>query len=122
MVLATSALLTLVSFFSLRMRPGAFVPSRWRLPECMRRILPVAVTLKRFAAPRCVFNFFFGFEAFLGIAKTFLAWHQCAQFCVLKSKRPPRKAAATTTALAVPVALSVWLPPRLFWERARRPG
>src|SRR5580704_4067842 len=52
------------------MRPGAFVPSRWRLPECMRRILPVAVTLKRFAAPRCVFNFFFGFEAFLGIDKT----------------------------------------------------
>jgi hypothetical protein len=31
------------------------------------------VTLKRFAAPRCVFNFFFGFEAFLGIDKTFLA-------------------------------------------------
>src|ERR1700685_3943806 len=35
-------------------------------------ILPLAVTLKRFAAPRCVFNFNFGFEAFLGIAKSSL--------------------------------------------------
>src|SRR5579863_85916 len=67
-----SALLTSVSFFSLRMRPGAFVPSRWRLPECERIILPVAVTLKRFAAPRCVFNFNFGLEAFLGISKSSL--------------------------------------------------
>jgi hypothetical protein len=31
--------------------------------------LPVAVTLKRLRAPRCVFNFIFGFDAFLGIAK-----------------------------------------------------
>src|SRR5580704_788849 len=59
------------------MRPGALVPSKWRLPECIRRILPDAVTLKRFAAPRWVFNFFLGFEAFLGIGKTFLAWEQC---------------------------------------------
>ena len=71
-VFSVSALLTSVSFFSLRMRPGAFVPSKCRLPECERMILPVAVTLKRFAAPRCVFNFLFGFEAFLGIAKSSL--------------------------------------------------
>src|ERR1700676_2550701 len=64
-----SVLFTRVSFFSLRMRPGFFVPSRWRLPECMRRILPVAVTLKRLAAPRCVFSFIFGFDAFLGITR-----------------------------------------------------
>src|SRR5258708_22691151 len=67
-MLATSALLTSVSFFSLRMRPGAFVPIKWRLPECPRLILPLAVNLKRFLAPRCVFNFNFGFDAFLGIA------------------------------------------------------
>jgi hypothetical protein len=38
------------------------------LPECPRLILPLAVILKRFLAPRCVFNFNFGFDAFLGIA------------------------------------------------------
>src|SRR2546428_4647949 len=63
-----SALLTSVSFFSLRMRPGALVPIKWRLPECPRLILPFAVNLKRFLAPRWVFNFNFGFDAFLGIA------------------------------------------------------
>src|SRR5712691_11927166 len=67
-MLATSALFTSVSFLSLRMRPGAFVPIKWRLPECPRLILPLAVILKRFLAPRCVFNFNFGFDAFLGIA------------------------------------------------------
>src|ERR1700704_4295900 len=67
-MLGMSALLTSVSFFSLRIRPGALVPIKWRLPECMRRILPVAVILKRFLAPRWVFNFNFGFDAFLGIA------------------------------------------------------
>jgi hypothetical protein len=35
----------------------------------MRIILPVAVTLKRFAAPRWVLSFNFGFDLFLGIAK-----------------------------------------------------
>jgi len=50
------------------MRPGAFVPMRWRLPECMRLILPFAVILKRFLAPRCVFSFSFGFVEFLGMA------------------------------------------------------
>jgi hypothetical protein len=52
----------------LRMRPGLFVPIKWRLPECPRLILPLAVNLKRFLAPRWVFNFNFGFDAFLGIA------------------------------------------------------
>jgi len=32
-------------------------------------ILPLAVNLKRFLAPRWVFNFNFGFDAFLGIAE-----------------------------------------------------
>src|SRR6266851_9159331 len=63
-----SALLTSVSFLSLRMRPGALVPIKWRLPEWPRLILLLAVNLKRFRAPRCVFNFSFGFDAFLGIA------------------------------------------------------
>src|SRR3989442_15511929 len=67
-MLATSALLTSVNFFSLRMRPGLFVPIKWRLPECPRLILPFAVNLKRFLAPRWVFNFNFGFDLFLGIA------------------------------------------------------
>src|SRR4029077_15400884 len=50
------------------MRPWALVPVKWRLPECMRTILPVAVNLKRLAAPRCVFSFFLGLVEFLGIA------------------------------------------------------
>jgi hypothetical protein len=45
------------------------VPIKWRLPECPRLILPFAVNLKRFLAPRCVFNFNFGFDLFLGIAE-----------------------------------------------------
>src|SRR5580692_7352534 len=65
---ATSLGLTSVSFFSLRMRPGAFVPIRWRLPECIRLILPFAVILKRLRAPRWVFSFSFGFVEFLGMA------------------------------------------------------
>lgn len=46
-------------FFKRRMRFGDFVPSKCRLPECMRITLPVAVTLNLLAAPRCVFNFIF---------------------------------------------------------------
>src|SRR5262250_1926148 len=68
MVLALSAWLTCVSFFSLRMRRAGLVPSRWRLPECMRTILPFAVILKRFFAPRWVFSFIFGFSELRGIA------------------------------------------------------
>jgi hypothetical protein len=48
------------------MRFGFFVPIKWRLPECPRTTLPLLVILKRFAAPRCVFNFSFGFDLFLG--------------------------------------------------------
>src|SRR5690349_12695188 len=68
-MLATSEALTVVSFFSLRMRPEALRPVKWRLAVWPRKIFPVAVTLKRLRAPRCVFNFIFGFDAFLGIAK-----------------------------------------------------
>src|SRR6266478_8749125 len=50
------------------MRPARLVPVKWRLPECARTILPVPVNLKRLAAPRCVFSFFFGLVEFLGIA------------------------------------------------------
>src|ERR1700736_6530549 len=50
------------------MRPERLVPVKWRLPECARTILPVPVNLKRLAAPRCVFSFFFGLVEFLGIA------------------------------------------------------
>jgi len=55
------------------MRPERLVPVKWRLPEWARMILPVEVILKRLAAPRCVFSFFFGFVEFLGIAKTLSA-------------------------------------------------
>src|SRR5215470_11863854 len=71
-MLATPAGLTMVTFLSLRMRPEALRPVKWRLAEWPRRIFPPAVTLKRLRAPRWVFNFIFGFDAFLGIAKTFL--------------------------------------------------
>src|SRR5215472_16363966 len=71
-MLATSDGLTVVSFFSLRMRPEALRPVKWRLAEWPRRILPPAVILKRLRAPRCVFSFILGLEAFLGIAKPFL--------------------------------------------------
>src|ERR1700722_7572018 len=43
------------------MRRGFLVPSKWRMPECRRINFPVAVFLKRLAAPRCVFNFIFLF-------------------------------------------------------------
>src|SRR5229473_4787177 len=60
---------TRVILFKWRMRLGFFVPIKWRLPECGRRIFPVEVTLKRLAAPRCVFSFcFFAIrEPFLSI-------------------------------------------------------
>src|SRR5215831_13144923 len=71
-MLATSDGLTVVSFFSLRMRPEALRPVKWRLAVWPRRTLPPAVILKRLRAPRCVFNFILGLDAFLGIAKPFL--------------------------------------------------
>jgi hypothetical protein len=39
-----------------RMRLGFFVPSKCRLNACGRMILPLFVTRKRLAAPRCVFS------------------------------------------------------------------
>src|SRR5260370_23050249 len=83
LTLATSALFTSVSFFSLRMRPGALVPIKCRLPECPRLILPLAVNLKRFLAPRWVFNFNFGLYLFLGIC----------QFPLLRFGADPEQAA-----------------------------
>src|SRR5260370_20862486 len=68
MTLAIVALLTRASLLSLRMRPGALVPIKWRVAEWTRWVLPLAVNLKRFLAQRWVFNFNFGFDAFLGIA------------------------------------------------------
>src|SRR5216110_285704 len=85
-MLSTSALLTSVNFFSLRMRPGLFVPIKWRLPECPRLILPFAVNLKRFLAPRWVFNFNFGFDLFLGIAGNPLV-NSCCQIMFYPAKR-----------------------------------
>src|SRR2546430_3601791 len=87
-MLATSAALTVVNFFSLRMRPEALRPVKWRLAVWPRKIFPAAVTLKRLRAPRCVFNFIFGFERFLGIAKT-----------SLKSQKRPQKAVPTESKL-----------------------
>ncbi len=58
-MLAKSAAFTSMDFPSRRIRFGFFVPSRWRLPERIRMILPVDVILSRFAAPRCDFNFVF---------------------------------------------------------------
>jgi hypothetical protein len=57
--LRASALFTSVNFFKRRIRFGPFVPNKCRLPECDRTIFPFFVILKRFAAPRCVFNFSF---------------------------------------------------------------
>src|SRR6516162_5431845 len=71
-MLVTPAGLTVVTFLSLRMRPEALRPVKWRLAEWPRRILPPAVILKRLRAPRCVFSFILGLDAFLGIAKPFL--------------------------------------------------
>src|SRR6266571_3863901 len=68
---ATSRALTDVNFLSLRMRPEALRPVKWRLPACPRLSLPVAVILKRLRAPRWVFNFIFGFEALRGMVKIF---------------------------------------------------
>src|SRR2546427_12290734 len=104
-----SALLTSVSFFSLRMRPGALVPIKWRLPECPRLILPFAVNLKRFLAPRWVFNFNFGFDLFLGIAGNPLdnllcrLPRQAVPFGSAQGKQPrPHKIVSRLTIAALP--------------------
>src|SRR5713226_1469741 len=72
--LAASAGWTRVSFFSRRMRLAGLVPSRCRLPECMRSSLPVEVSLKRLAAPRCVLSLrFLATGSFLRLARSRLA-------------------------------------------------
>src|SRR4029077_20986526 len=80
---------------------------------CIRIILPVAVTLKRLAAPRWVLSFFFGFDALRGIAaflRLFVSkLSRSLRFCVTIKKRPPRKATATTvTATAARWQVGVW--------------
>ncbi len=64
---------TCVIFFKRRMRFAGLVPSKCRLPECMRSALPLAVNLNRLAAPRCVFSFFFTFCLFLATSSLFCA-------------------------------------------------
>src|SRR5260370_12710827 len=54
-----SAEWTSFNFFNRRILLAFLVPSRCRFPECIRRIFPVDVILKRLAAPRCVFNLSF---------------------------------------------------------------
>src|ERR1019366_5360065 len=59
-----SAAWTSFNFFRRRIRLAFLVPSRCRLPECMRMIFPVDVILNRLAAPRCVLSLsFFTFFA-----------------------------------------------------------
>src|SRR5262245_35462014 len=62
----TSASETIVAVASPRFRPGAFLVRMWRFIDLLRLILPLAVILKRFTAPRFVFSFsfFFGFFMF----------------------------------------------------------
>src|ERR1700719_453720 len=55
--LRRSPSLTNVDVPNLRFRLWALDVRMWRRPECPRFTLPVAVFLKRLAAPLCVFNF-----------------------------------------------------------------
>src|SRR5271168_3938016 len=73
------------------MRPGFLVPSKCRLPECIRLIFPVPVILKRLRAPRCVFNFFFGFVEFRGIPLLPLVYLECGGLTPLFRPRPRTK-------------------------------
>ena len=52
----------------LRMHSGKRHLLGSKAPGRMRSILPLAVILKRFFAPRCVFSFFFGFSELRGIS------------------------------------------------------
>src|SRR5580704_2409139 len=63
------------------MRRGFLVPSRWRLPERQRMILPVEVILKRLAAPRCVLAFNFLFFFTISSCAEFLYALPSAFFC-----------------------------------------
>src|SRR5207237_1319809 len=106
---ATSAGFTSVSFLSLRMRPERLVPSKWRLPECMRRILPFAVTLKRLAAPRWVLSFFLGFDALRGI-ENFSILHDAKFFArpLLSRQDRPGRLQKTEQEIPRPTTLARW--------------
>ena len=58
----TSDAETAVAWLSFRFRLLGFDVRIWRAPECPRMTLPVAVNLKRLAAPLCVFNFSLAFS------------------------------------------------------------
>src|ERR1035438_10207130 len=55
--LGTSALSSITSLSSWRLRLVPLEVRMWRLYACPRLILPVPVFLKRLAAPLCVFSF-----------------------------------------------------------------
>ena len=52
-----SGSLAIVALLSFLFRPAAFFVRMWRANECRRFTLPVAVILKRLAAPLWVFSF-----------------------------------------------------------------
>src|SRR2546422_10160158 len=56
----TSDAETAVAWLSFRFRLLGFDVRIWRAPECPRITLPVAVNLKRLAAPLCVFSLALG--------------------------------------------------------------
>src|SRR5260370_11118106 len=115
------------------MRPERLVPVKWRLPECARTILPVAVNLKRLAAPRCVFSFFFGLVEFLGIAGISPTnWQACPpnrihlHFTLLPdwgaAVLRPYKRTAKSVRPAARLAANLVLPrEHPFWAPAARP-
>src|SRR2546430_8814690 len=107
--------LPILSFLSLRMRPCALVPVKWRLPECMRTTLPVAVILKRLAAPRWVLSFIFGLVEFLGIAILCYSLLNCGAAALrptnLQLHRPlPRRAAYAGCAACCELGLGLEAP------------
>src|SRR5260370_10507877 len=125
LIAGTSAGLTSVNFLSLRIRPCFFVPVKWRLPECIRTILPVAVILKRLAAPRCVFSFFFGLVEFLGITEILSYPRRNSFYAYIllnwgAAALRPYKHIETFTPAARLAADLAWPPERPFWARAAR--
>ena len=80
-------------FFRWRMRLGLRA-HQWRLPECPRNTLPPAVILNRLAAPRCVFNFSFGFDLFLGTILSFAFSSLRRLACLRPAAGLARRAAA----------------------------
>src|SRR6267154_2993231 len=93
-------------------------------------ILPLAVILKRLAAPRWVFSFFFGFFEFLGITKILSALlrvhpltESLAHYNLLEwgaaMLRPYQENSMPIARLAANLVL---LPEHPFWGPAARPG